>query len=395
MLSIRKSIYLLTIITFLAMSAFTAAQESHHYTSKKINEHFYIISTGAPTQLTQMGVVIGESGILLIDTWIEGQGKHLLKAIQQISDKPIKYVINTHSHSDHTGGNAFFAELGATIISQQNTQYTNAYGQLYFENTIDLMLGSEDIRAVHVVSHTFDSVLIHLSNSNTIFMGDNFATHGFLSVGENGLEGQLEVIDLALSLADDSTLIIPSHAATDVDGKTIVSKHQLINYRSHVINVIARLKTLYEKGHSIEHMKKDKELTRLTQKFIAGNASQKAVEASINWWLEKGIELELNAKESLTQNELAAFVGVYGDNASKMEVFQQNGKLFIRAKGRLMAELVKIGKRHFDLKGFFFEKNNESLKFETNSSGAVESLQLILGKDSHKGEGRNVVFTKR
>ncbi len=394
MKSIQHSAYIPILLVFTFMSNLVFAQESHNYVGKKIKENFYLISTGTPSEQTQVGVIIGESGILLIDSWVEGQGEHLLKAIKKISDKPIMYVLNTHSHSDHTGGNKFFADLGATIISQENAMYTNAYGQFYFKDSINLIMGEEKIRAFHLVSHTFDSVIIHLSNSNALFMGDNLATHGYLSVGERGLAGQLEVLDLAISLSDEETVIIPSHAAADDQGSTTIGKKNLISYKNKNIDIIAHLKTLHQQGKPLSEIKRDKNIKELTRRFIVGNPTDKAVERSIEWWLEKGIELELNSKRKLNSNELNLYVGSYRKGEAELEIFQQDGKLFIRSLGRLMAQIVKIGEHHFDLKGFFFEKNTESLKFEVTALGTVKNLALVLGENSHKGEGINVLYEK-
>lgn len=130
------------------------------FIQQKITDNLYVLKSN--NYNTNVGVFIGNKEILLIDPMTGSNNHHtLLEKIRELSNKPIKYVINTHHHEDHSGANSFFAELGATIISQENIKYTSAKYDVIFKDNYTLNLENEKIELYHITSHTFDDVLIY------------------------------------------------------------------------------------------------------------------------------------------------------------------------------------------------------------------------------------------
>ena len=356
-------------------------QEKTPIFSQKINEYFYLLSSPS---ISHIGLVVGENGLMLIDSGLVNESRALLEAIRGISLKPIKYVLNTHHHPDHSGGNLFFAKLGATIITQENTRYTSAYGQVRFKDSLTLDLGVEQVLLFHMISHTYNDTIIYLKNSNALFMGDNLSTHAFLSVGEKGLEGHLALFDSALSLADRDTLVIPAHAGVAGDGSTLVNKQTLHSYKQKSTDWIKRLGELNRQGLNQIEIKKDNRLKQLTRKFAVDNRRNKATDYfGLHWSVGKAIELEFYQRTTLTEQQLAGYVGNYRLNDDvTVEILNENGRLYAREVGGYLVELIYKSENRFDMKGYFFEENKEEIQFNQSESGDIRSLNIIIDDSS-------------
>jgi len=183
------------------------------------------------------GIVIGENGILVIDTLISSiEAKRFIKDIRAISDKPIKYVVNTHYHLDHTFGNSEFEKLGAVIISHTSDRMNSlrhseavlkniksygltekdmegtaiTYPALTFNDRMEVDLGDQTIHLIYTKpSHTAGSIIVYLPNKKVLFVGDILFTnfHPFMADGD--IRGWVNVLDYILALDVDK--IIPGH----------------------------------------------------------------------------------------------------------------------------------------------------------------------------------------
>lgn len=196
----KLNIFLLTTVLVLAKITTANAQELTQFSE---NVYAYAgITDASPAQNSfgaNCGVVIGENAVLVIDTLVSSQKANtLIEQIKSITDKPIKYVVNTHHHLDHTGGNSAFANLGAVIIAHSNTQTQKAYTEYSIGHPDDYgltktdMEGTEaqtptifftdglviDLGGVHVRlnfpghSHTNTSITAFIKEDNVLFIGD-------------------------------------------------------------------------------------------------------------------------------------------------------------------------------------------------------------------------------
>jgi len=183
------------------------------------------------------GIIIGTDGVLVVDTLISAkEGARFLADIRKVTAKPIKYVVNTHTHLDHALGNCVFAKLGATVISHEADRTLLAnngaeilknagnYGlkpedmagtvivvpTLTFSDRFTIYLGGEEVQLIHTApSHTAGSIVVYLPAEKLLFSGDVLFTdfHPYLADGDFG--GWIKTIDSLLTM--DIERVVPGH----------------------------------------------------------------------------------------------------------------------------------------------------------------------------------------
>lgn len=178
-----------------------------------------------------IGVSIGDDGIVIVDDQFAPLADKIKAALKGLSDKPVKFVLNTHFHGDHTGGNALFAAL-APIIAQENVRKRlmsggavlggevkpaarEALPVLTFNDRATIHLNGEDIHVMHFPhGHTDGDSVVFFSQSNVVHMGDDFVTYGFPFVDTaNGgsVSGMIACVEKVLAMVDANAKIIPGH----------------------------------------------------------------------------------------------------------------------------------------------------------------------------------------
>lgn len=178
-----------------------------------------------------IGVSSGEDGIVIVDDQFAPLAPKIKAALAGISDKPIKFILNTHYHGDHTGGNEVFGRE-APIIAQENvrkrlqsgttfgTRVTppapkNALPVVTFDHKVTVHVNGEDIRAIHFPNgHTDGDAVIYFTQSNVVHMGDDFFNGGYPVVDlENGgsVRGMIADIEQILPTLPADVKIIPGH----------------------------------------------------------------------------------------------------------------------------------------------------------------------------------------
>lgn len=183
------------------------------------------------------GIVIGKDGVLVVDTLISAkEGERLLADIRKVTSKPIKYVVNTHTHLDHAFGNGVFAKQGATIISHDADRqmllakgpdilkHAGNYGlkpeemagteivapSVTFSDRLTIDLGGETVQLIRTAaSHTEGSLVVYLPQEKILFSGDILFTdfHPFMADGD--LTGWTTTLDTLLTM--DVERIVPGH----------------------------------------------------------------------------------------------------------------------------------------------------------------------------------------
>lgn len=178
-----------------------------------------------------IGVSVGEDGIVLVDDQFAPLAPKIKAALKSISDKPVKFVINTHFHGDHTGGNAQFG-TDSTIIAHDNVRKRLEEGGTVLGNAVPpapkealpvvtfndratVHLNGEDIRAIHFPNgHTDGDSVIFFPKSNVVHMGDDFVTYGFpfVDVANGGsVSGMIAGVEKVLTMVPEDVKIIPGH----------------------------------------------------------------------------------------------------------------------------------------------------------------------------------------
>lgn len=220
-----------------------------------------------------IGVSVGEDGIVIVDDQFAPLAPKIKAALKGISDKPVRFVINTHWHGDHVGGNEKFG-TESTIIAQENVRTRMQAGStvpehevkpyskealpiITFNDRATVHLNGEDIRAIHFVAgHTDGDSIIYFTKSNVIHMGDDFVTYGFPFVDLNSggsVEGIIAAVEKVMTTAPKDAKIIPGHGplSTVADMKPFLEMMR---------DTLAKVKAGIQQGKSLEQMQKEKVL---------------------------------------------------------------------------------------------------------------------------------------
>ena len=169
-----------------------------------------------------IGVIYGEDGILLIDDQYAPLTEKIIEAISDFSSEPIRFIINTHMHPDHTGGNENFGKRGALIVGHENVRsqmkiagYDQTPPFVTFSKDINFHINDENIHVFKVPNaHTNNDSFIKFTNANVIHTGDVFRSESYPYIDANNggsFLGTIEVYELLISLCDENTKIIPGH----------------------------------------------------------------------------------------------------------------------------------------------------------------------------------------
>lgn len=181
-----------------------------------------------------IGVFVGDDGVFLVDGQFSPLTERIVAEVARLSDDPIRFLINTHFHGDHTGSNANFARAGTRIIAHDNTRQIlsqphyiemiqtrfrafgpNALPSITFKSSMSLNLGGERIDVIHAPpSHTNGDSVIFFRESNVLHMGDIYRSRGQPIFDRNNggsYEGLIRASDFVLNLIDEDTLIVPGH----------------------------------------------------------------------------------------------------------------------------------------------------------------------------------------
>lgn len=220
-----------------------------------------------------IGVSYGEDGTILIDDQFAPLTPKIQAAVAALGAQPVKFLVNTHWHFDHSGGNENLGKAGAVIMAHDNVRVRMAAGATVAGNVVPpapkaalpvvtyadglkLHLNGEEVRVIHMpAAHTDGDSIIHWTNSNVIHMGDTFffkATYPFVDTGSGGnVRGIVATADKALALADDSTKIIPGHGP-------VATKSDLQNYRNMVAEIIGKVEAGVKAGKTLAQIKASK-----------------------------------------------------------------------------------------------------------------------------------------
>lgn len=228
----------------------------------QVRDNIYML-TGAGGNI---GVIVGEDGTFIVDDQFAPLTDRITAAIAKLTDKPVKFVINTHLHGDHTGGNENFGKAGALIIAHNNVRermharelenaLENAEGSkalpvITFSEEVTFHINKETVQAFHIANaHTDGDAVIHFKNANVIHMGDLFFSGLFPYIDLNSggaVDGMITAANRILSIANDDTKIIPGHGPLSTPKDLEKYRDVLMKMRAKVMKMVHEEKTLEE-----------------------------------------------------------------------------------------------------------------------------------------------------
>jgi glyoxylase-like metal-dependent hydrolase (beta-lactamase superfamily II) len=241
-----------------------AEEKAPDISTKKLADNFYLLFGPGGN----VGVSTGEDGVYVIDDKFSRFADQIIYRIREVTGEPIRYVLNTHYHGDHTGGNVEMKETGATIMAHDNvrkrmgmTFENKTWGRtveavdealwptLTFSDTATLHFNGQTVKAIHIPNaHTDGDSIVHFAPANIIHMGDNYFNGMFPYVDVDGggtLQGMIRAQETAIALADDETQIIPGHGP-------MATKADLENSRDILKDILMRVKTAKDRGLSMD-----------------------------------------------------------------------------------------------------------------------------------------------
>jgi cyclase len=217
-----------------------------------------------------IGLSVGDDAAFLIDDQYAELSPKILAAVKALTDKPLRFVVNTHWHGDHTGGNENLANAGVIIVAHDNVrtrlsseQFIAAFNSrtppappkalplVTFSETVAFHLNGDDIHVVHVPpAHTDGDAIIHFMNANVLHLGDVFfnGRYPFIDLSTGGsFEGMIGAATAALRYANDSTRIIPGHGP-------LGTRADLVAYRDMLVTIRDRVAALLKAGKTKEQV---------------------------------------------------------------------------------------------------------------------------------------------
>jgi glyoxylase-like metal-dependent hydrolase (beta-lactamase superfamily II) len=248
---------------FISLATTVQADEVNIITTQ-VSEQIYMIEGKGGN----IGLFIGKEGTFLIDDQFAPLTEKIIEAIKSVGGDHPEFLINTHYHGDHTGGNENLGQGGTLIFSHDNVRERLSTGSFIeafnmqrsgvilkglpvvtFSEDISFHLNGDSVQAMHVPhAHTDGDSFIHFKAANVIHAGDIFFNgfYPFIDVNHGGsLKGMIAAVDKILLLADNNTKIIAGHGP-------LGDKSQLSSYHQMLVTAYERLRKLKENGSSVQ-----------------------------------------------------------------------------------------------------------------------------------------------
>ena len=267
---------LFAIVILLLAGAVAAAQEKDfskvQMKVSKVAGNIYMLE-GAGGNI---GASVGDDGIVIVDDQYAPLADKIQVALKGITDKPVRFVINTHYHEDHTGGNAIF-QKNAPVIAHENVrkrlqeggtagnggsvhieakpQPKDALPIITLDHDVTVHLNGEDIRALHFpAGHTDGDSIIFFPESNVVHMGDDFVTYGFPFIDVDGggsINGMIDAVEKVIPQLPPDVKVIPGHGP-------VSNLDDVRAYLKMLKDTRDAVQSALKQGKTLEQMKQEK-----------------------------------------------------------------------------------------------------------------------------------------
>ena len=213
-------------------------------------------------------VAVADNGVIMVDSEFAPLHDKIKAAIAALTNQPVRYVIDTHFHGDHTGGNAAFAKDGATVVAQVNVRKRLAEGTTNgltgmktlpappgalpsktYTTTLTLKLGGRSAKLTHIpAAHTDGDTAVYFAGANVLSTGDvvTLAHYPNIDFANGGsIKGMIAGVDTFLKMANDDTKIVPGHGP-------LANKARLVEYRAMLVAARGRIAKLIAQHKSVD-----------------------------------------------------------------------------------------------------------------------------------------------
>lgn len=229
-----------------------------------------------------IGISIGDDGVFVIDDQFAPLTEKIHTAIKSLSNGNIKFLVNTHYHGDHTGGNENMTKLGATIIAHDNVrqrmsttpkrdgtdQPEAALPIITFNEKLSLFINGEKVGVFHIDNaHTDGDALLYFTKNNVLHTGDTYfkGRYPYIDLNSGGsVNGYIEAVKLGLKLSDENTKIIPGHG--DLSNRT-----EYESFLRMLENLKKRVQDEIDSGKTEEEVAMNESITKTYDDLNYGN----------------------------------------------------------------------------------------------------------------------------
>src|SRR5215469_11941048 len=296
---IAKLTAVLVCVFYCSFSALAA--EAPDFTVKKIGEGVYAaVSPDRSKAGSNAGFIVGSTGVLVVDTFVDvAPAKELLAQIRKATNLPIRFVVNTHYHLDHTGGNGVFAEAGATILAHRNVRswlrsenmkfFPDAKPQqtarveslvlpdVVYTDSVDIYLGSRLLQVRYMLGHTGGDSVVIVPDANVVFGGDLIWQQHFPNLIDASTADWIKTLE-KLEAAHSSATFVSGHG-------DLASPEDVLNFHNYLVTLRDDVAKAQEQGKSGQELSdlvsaqiKQKYTDWGFQQFIPRNIQQTAAE---------------------------------------------------------------------------------------------------------------------
>lgn len=224
---VARTIAVLVLLYGTALAADTA-----NFTLKQVGNGIYAaIAAPGGKAGSNAGFVVGSNGVLVIDSFIDpAAAQELLAAIHNVTKLPVRYVVNTHYHLDHTGGNKVFADAGVTIVAQRNlrgwlrTENLKFFGpsptpeqkarvealvlpEIIYDSAVDFYLGDRLVQVRYMLGHTGGDSVVTIREANVVFTGDLFWDQRLPNLIDASTKPWIDTLDQLASTHPDARFV--------------------------------------------------------------------------------------------------------------------------------------------------------------------------------------------
>lgn len=278
--------YRIVLVSLVALRLGAAVQAQEMRTvevrAERVADDVYLLASAGGN----VGLSVGEDGVLLIDDGYAPLIEKITAAVGALGEKPIRFVINTHWHFDHVGGNERLRQAGAAIVAHENVRRRMSEGQflagidrnvppsppaalpvITFAESLTFHWNGDEVLVLHVApAHTDGDSFVYFRTANVLHVGDVWfnGMYPFMDLNAGGsLDGMIKAVDRALALANDKTKIIPGHGPlSDAAG--------LREYRDMLAAVAELVRALVAQGRSRDELIASKPTKDFDEKWAQG-----------------------------------------------------------------------------------------------------------------------------
>jgi cyclase len=253
-------------LTSIIVNDVNAQGENVTINTTKLTDNIYLIKGSGGNMI----VSVGQDGVFMVDDQFAPLTEKIKEAISKITDQPVKFVINTHWHSDHTGGNENLGEIGAIIVSHDNTrkrlsteQFIDFFNRtvpplsekglpiITFSDNMTVYQNGDEIKIIHLDNgHTDGDSIVYFTKNNVIHVGDDFndKSYPFIDLSSEGsIDGLISSLQTISSSINDETKVVSGHS--EISNKTKVD-----GFTSMLKDMRKKVSQLMEDGKSLEEI---------------------------------------------------------------------------------------------------------------------------------------------